>query len=147
MISKLYPLRDYYNLTFGLFDYLKAPALLFARLYIGWVFFKSGLTKIDDWESTLMLFEYEYMVPVLSFESAAYLATIGELVLPILLFVGLGTRFAASGITVINIVAVIAYVDISVASLNMHIVWGLGLLALMILGGGYLSLDKKLKVS
>ncbi len=37
-------------------------ALLLGRLYVAWVFFKAGLTKIDDWGTTLFLFEEEYSV-------------------------------------------------------------------------------------
>ena len=57
-------------------------ALLLGRLYVAWVFFKAGLTKIDDWGTTLFLFEEEYSVPLLSPEFAAFLATFGELVFP-----------------------------------------------------------------
>ena len=57
---------------------LQPLALLAARFYVGWAFFSSGLTKLRDWDSTLLLFEYEYQVPVLPFELAAYLGTIGE---------------------------------------------------------------------
>ena len=33
-------------------------ALLLGRLYVAWVFFKAGLTKIDDWGTTLFLFDF-----------------------------------------------------------------------------------------
>ena len=33
--------------------------LLFCRLWVAYVFFNSGLTKIATWDSTLFLFEYE----------------------------------------------------------------------------------------
>ena len=39
--------------------------LLFCRLWVAYVFFNSGLTKIATWDSTLYLFEYEYQVPLL----------------------------------------------------------------------------------
>lgn len=114
---------------------------LFARLYVAWVFFASGLTKIRDWDSTLMLFEYEYAVPVLNFELAAYLATAGELVLPVLLAIGLFTRFSALGLTIVNIVAVISLEDIAPAAYNLHVIWGLLLLQVMVWGAGKLSAD------
>ena len=38
---------------------LESVALLGARFYIGWAFFSSGLTKLNDWDSTLFLFEEE----------------------------------------------------------------------------------------
>ena len=40
--------------------------LLAVRLYVANVFFKSGLTKIQDFSSTVALFENEYKVPVIS---------------------------------------------------------------------------------
>jgi putative oxidoreductase len=101
-------LINVYNTIFGAANYLAIPALLGARLYVAWVFFKSGLTKLNNWESTLELFEYEYVVPVLDSVSAAYLATVGELVLPVLLALGLFSRKAALGLFIVNYVAVIS---------------------------------------
>lgn len=83
-------------------------ALLLGRLYVAWVFFKAGLTKIDDWGTTLFLFEEEYNVPLLSPELAAFLATFGELVFPVLLALGLLSLVSSLGLFVINIVAVIS---------------------------------------
>ena len=79
------------------------------RLYVGWAFFKSGLTKIRDWDTTLFLFEDEYQVPVLPPELAAWMGTAGELILPLLLFVGLFSRPAALGLFVVNAMALISY--------------------------------------
>ena len=74
---------------------LQSPFLLFIRVYVAWVFLKSGMHKIGDWELTLTLFEYEYQVPLLNYELAAYLATFGELVFPVILIAGFATRFTA----------------------------------------------------
>jgi putative oxidoreductase len=114
---------------------------LLVRLWVANVFFKSGLTKISNWDSTLSLFENEYQVPVLSPELAAYLGTAAELGLPILLALGLGTRFAALALFVFNIVAVISYPDLSPAGLNEHIYWGLLMLVTIVHGGGKIALD------
>ena len=65
--------------------------------------------KIGDWETTLVLFEYEYQVPFLNFELAAYLATFGELVFPVFLIAGLGTRYIAIALSLVNIIAVVSY--------------------------------------
>tara|TARA_R110002049_G_scaffold40192_18_gene122746 strand:+ start:982 stop:1428 length:447 start_codon:yes stop_codon:yes gene_type:complete len=113
-----------------------------ARLYLAWVFFNSGLTKIKDWDTTLFLFEYEYDVPLLPVELAAYLATVGEIVLPVLLVAGLASRFAAAGLFVINIVAVISLQDIAPAALYLHYIWGILLLQVFIWGSGLLSFDR-----
>ncbi len=86
---------------------LGSPLLLFFRCWVAWVFLKSGLLKIGDWETTLLLFEYEYAVPLLPFELAAYLATFTELVFPIFLIAGVGTRFFAIALSLVNIMAVV----------------------------------------
>ncbi|MFS1444498.1 DoxX family protein, partial [Vibrio sp. 10N.286.46.E10] len=62
--------------------------LLFCRLWVAWVFFNSGLTKIATWDSTLYLFELEYQVPLLPWELAAYMGTAAELILPVFLALG-----------------------------------------------------------
>lgn len=82
-----------------------APVVdLAARIYVGLDFFRSGLTKIDSWDTTLTLFEYEYAVPVLPVNVAAVMATAGELILPVLLFLGLFTRLGALGLFVMALV-------------------------------------------
>jgi putative oxidoreductase len=117
-------------------------ALLLGRLYVAWVFFKAGLTKIDDWGTTLFLFEEEYSVPLLSPELAAFLATFGELVFPVLLALGLLSLVSSLGLFVINIVAVISLEMIAPAAELTHVVWGLILMTLAMCGPGLFSLDK-----
>lgn len=136
-----------HNKILGLTHYLVAPLLLLARLYIANIFFKSGLTKIRDWESTLMLFEYEYEVPLIPFELAAWAGTIGELVLPVLLVLGLFTRVSAIGLFFVNAVAVISLSEISPAAMNEHILWGSVIFMLIILGAEKFSLDRKFQVT
>lgn len=117
---------------------------LVIRLYVADAFFKSGLTKIRSWDATLYLFSNEYRVPLLPTEVAAFLGTFGELVLPPLLAVGLATRFAALGLTVVNIVAVIAFWHVlsgNEAALASHVYWGMLLLVTLFHGPGKLSLD------
>ena len=79
-------------------NWFQSMALLAARLWVAKVFLMSGLVKIKSWESTVALFAEEYKVPVLSPEIAAYMATAGELVLPVLLILGLMTPLAAIGL-------------------------------------------------
>lgn len=135
-----------YNQAFSWLEHLSIPALLIGRLYVAWVFFKSGLTKLNDWDSTLLLFEYEYAVPLLPFDVAAYLATFGELVLPVFLALGLFTRKMAIGLLIVNYVAVISLEDIPVAALYLHHIWGILLGMNIIWGSGKLGLDPFLKV-
>lgn len=139
-------LINLYNTIFGAANYLAVPALLGARLYVAWVFFKSGLTKINNWDSTLALFEYEYAVPILDSVTAAYLATFGELILPVLLAFGLFSRKAALGLFIVNYIAVISLEDIPAAAYNLHVIWGLMLIAVVIWGAEKLSVDRLLKI-
>ena len=121
--------------------------LLYFRWYVAWVFLKAGLFKINDWDLTLTLFEYEYAVPFLPFELAAYLATFGELVFPIFLIAGLGARFTAIALSIVNIMAVVSYYATLAkgAGLVWHYMWGSMLLTNIIYGGGFLSVDQWLK--
>lgn len=114
----------YYRSSAELLTVLQTLALLASRFYVGWVFFAAGLTKINDWETTLWLFEEDYSVPFLPFELAAVLGNGGELILPILLFIGLATRFSALGLRIVNIVAVLSLKDIEPAAFTPHVLWG-----------------------
>jgi putative oxidoreductase len=115
--------------------------LVIFRLYIAKVFFYSGLTKIQSWNSTLELFAYEYEVPLIPSQLAAYSATFAELVFPVLLVLGLAGRFSAGGLFILNIVAAISYPDISPAGINEHYFWGTMLAILVFYGPGKLSID------
>ena len=122
-------------------EYL-APLLDFAlRLFFANVFIKSGLTKIQTWDSTLYLFREEYHVPLLNPEVAAWLATSAELGLSALLVLGLFGRFAAAGLFILNATAVFSYRELSEEGIRHHIYWGLLLAVLLILSRGKWSVD------
>lgn len=118
------------------------------RFFVGAQFLRSGLSKVSDWGATLALFQDEYKVPLLSPEVAALLGAAGELIFPILLFVGLVTRPAALGLFFVNIVAVISYPKLFAfecqAAINDHFYWGALLLVLVAFGPGRFSLDHAL---
>jgi putative oxidoreductase len=122
-------------------DILAPLADLALRLWVANVFFKSGLTKIANLDSTVLLFTHEYQVPLLSPEIAAYLGTFTELFFPVLLAIGLGGRLAAGVLFLFNIVAVISYPDLGPAGLEQHQVWGLMLAVTLLHGPGKLSVD------
>ena len=124
-----------------------APALdLGVRLFLANVFFKSGLTKIQTWDSTLYLFREEYKVPLLPPDFAAWLATGAELGLPVLLVLGLFGRFAAVGLFILNAVAAYSYYEqLSEAGLNQHLYWGMLLAVLLLHGLGKWSADEWLE--
>ena len=123
---------------------LQPLAALAARLYVAQVFFLSGLTKLRDWDITLALFADEYKVPLLPPPVAAVMGTAGEVALPVLLALGLGGRFAALGLSVVNVVAVISLSEIAPAALQQHILWGALLAGLAIYGPGAWSADRVL---
>ena len=151
-MKALLRLAHFYYLASHLPEYLAPMFDLGLRLFLANVFFKSGLTKIQSWDSTLYLFSDVYQVPLLPPEFAAYLATSAELGLSVLLVLGLFGRFAAAGLFILNLVAVISYyTGLSEAGLNQHLYWGLLLGVLLLISRGAWSVDawleKKLQKS
>jgi putative oxidoreductase len=123
-------------------EHLQPAGQLIARVYVALVFFRSGLTKLRDFETTVALFTDEYHVPLLDPMVAAVAGTAGELVLPVLLVLGLAGRFAAAGLSVVNLVAVISLAEITEPALQGHVFWGSLLAALLLWGPGRWSLDR-----
>ncbi|MBW8831405.1 MAG: DoxX family protein [Burkholderiales bacterium] len=138
LIAKLWTLSE--RGIHGL-NALQPAAQLIARLYVASVFFRSGLTKIQDFDTTIALFMDEYHVPLLNPTVAAYMGTAAELALPVLLVLGLGGRFAAAGLFIVNAVAVISLTDVAPAAFQQHIFWGSLLAALLLWGPGRWSID------
>jgi putative oxidoreductase len=124
-----------------LLGHLQAAAALGARYFVAAVFFRSGLTKIADWSTTIDLFTYEYKVPLLPPEIAAMAGTFGELFFPVLLVLGLCGRFAALSLSMVNVMAVISLAEIAPAALEQHYLWGTLLVALVLWGPGAWSVD------
>ena len=120
--------------------------LLVARLGIAAVFFQSGRTKVEGWltitDSTYYLFDTDYKLPFVPPELAAPMATYAEHLFPILLVLGLGTRFAALGLFgMTTVIEVFVYPD----AWPTHLSWAALLLPLIAKGGGALSLDRLLR--
>ncbi len=132
--------RCYYKVS-HLPEYLAPLIDLGLRLYLANIFFKSGLTKVLSWDSTLYLFSDVYNVPLLPPEVAASMAAGAELGLSMLLVLGLFGRFAAAGLFILNVVAVISYADLSAAGINQHLSWGILLGVLLILSRVNWSVD------
>ncbi|MCY9874295.1 DoxX family protein [Vibrio barjaei] len=119
--------------------------LVFCRLWVSWVFFNSGLTKIASWDSTLYLFEYEYHVPLIPWELAAYMGTAAELVLPVFMVLGLFTRPMAAILFVFNIIAVVSYPLLWEKGFYDHQLWGLMILIVVVWGPGSISTDRLIR--
>jgi putative oxidoreductase len=108
------------------------------RIGVGSLFFKAGLLKYASWELTVKLFEDEYKVPILAPEAAARIAMFQELTIPILLFLGLGTRIAT--LPLLGMIAVIQTFVYPNAWTD-HLTWGSILVFLLTRGPGVFSLD------
>jgi len=125
------------------------------RFSIAAVFWKSGQTKIEGFaldivegtyqfgwphlsDSAIALFHDEYRLPYMSPEFAALLAAFTEHMFPVLLLVGLATRFSALVLLVMTLVIqVFIYPD----AYPTHGTWAVVLMYLMARGGGVLSVD------
>lgn len=117
---------------------------LVARISIGTVFWRSAMTKIDGFAikpSTFYLFENDYRLPLLPPELTAYLATATELTMPLLLWSGLLTRFAA---TILLAMTLVIEIFVYPNAFDTHGVWAVTLLYLMKYGAGSYSLDSVL---
>ena len=134
---------------YAVLDFLTPVGQLAARLWVSWIFLKAGILKIMSWDSTLMLFHHEFAVPLLPPDAAAVIGTGAEIILPILLILGLGSRLSIAVFFVYNVIAVISYPVLLTADgvdgLTDHINWGIVLGLLMFFGAGKISLDHLIK--
>jgi putative oxidoreductase len=116
---------------------------LAARFAIAGIFFQSGRTKVEGWltvsDSAVALFADEYKVPLLAPEFAAHMAAYAEHLFPLLLALGLATRFSA--LALLGMTAVIQ-VFVYPAAWATHLSWAVALLYLAGRGAGGLSLDR-----
>jgi len=128
---------------------------LIGRFAIAGVFWRSGQTKVEGlsidvveghfefgWPgltaSAVELFRDEYQLPLLPPELGALMAATAEHVLPILLLIGLGTRFAALGLLMMTMVI---QLFVYPGAWAVHGTWAAVLLWLMMRGAGAVSLD------
>lgn len=123
--------------------------LLALRLALAIPFFKSGLTKWDGFltlsSGARYLFEQEFKLHIFNSEipypfplAMATAAGIGELILPVLLILGLTTRFAALGLLLMT---AIIQLTIPEGWANFHLPWAAMALALVVFGSGRIALD------
>ena len=126
---------------------------LILRFALAVPFFKSGLTKWDGFlqisstpellfteEFKLHLFgqTFDYPFPALM----AWGSSIGEIVLPILLVLGLFTRLSAFGLLMMTALIQLTIPD---GWANFHLPWAAMAIAIIVIGAGKLSLDALLK--
>lgn len=125
--------------------WIDAIMLLFVRISLAGIFWRSGRTKVDEgsWlsvsDTAKFLFEEEYKGVPLPPEFAAYMATYAEHLFPVLLVVGLFTRLSAFALLIMTmVIQIFVYPE---AWWSVHMIWVALALVLIIRGGGDLSLD------
>ena len=119
--------------------------LLFARVSLAGIFWRSGRTKVEEgtWltlsENAKTLFQEEYASVPLPSEFAAWLALGAEHLFPVLLVLGLLTRISALALFIMTmVIQIFVYPD---AWWQVHIIWVALAMALMVRGAGRFSLD------
>lgn len=127
---------------------VQSLVLLFTRIVLAGIFWRSARTKVEEgsWltisDTTYFLFSEEYSGVPLPSELAAQLATVSEHLFPVLLVLGLFTRFSALALLVMTLVIqIFVYPD---AWWPVHSLWAALALVLITRGGGHLALDAAL---
>ena len=131
---------------------------LLARYYVARAFFLSGQTKLAGSEilgikwnpfvlgpTPYILFEQEYKLNIFGTqygmpfpETMARLSALGEFFLPILVMLGIFTRFGALGLLFMTGVIQLVYPN---AWATTHLPWALALILIMARGPGLVSFD------
>jgi putative oxidoreductase len=125
-----------------------APPML--RIALSLPFFRSGLTRWDGFLSispaTLFLFENQFKLHIFGGaynfpapDTVALIVAIAEIALPVLLGLGIATRFAALSLLVMTGVIQLVFPD---GWANFHLYWASLAVGIMALGPGPLSLDR-----
>ncbi|MBX7533661.1 DoxX family protein [Qipengyuania sp. 1XM1-15A] len=120
-------------------------ALLVTRVALAGIFWRSGRTKVEEGtalsinDTTYFLFEHEYTGLPLPVDLAVPLATYAEHLFPVLLVLGLFTRFAALSLLLMTLV--IQFFVYPEAWWATHILWVAMAAILVSRGGGLFSLD------
>ncbi|WP_417462117.1 DoxX family protein [Kordiimonas sp.] len=137
--ARLWQLTDTWQRKFQVQDFV----LLWLRCWLAHIFYASGRTKVaggylEPSDIAITLFEDEYALPLLDPEVAAQLAIYGETFLPLLLILGLFSRLGALGLVGMTLVI---QIFVYPALFTEHASWLAAGLAILVMGGGRLSLD------
>jgi putative oxidoreductase len=128
---------------------LESVAQLALRFALALPFYRSGLTKWDGFlhlsDSADALFTDEFKLHILGGQYPfpaphlmAFASGVMEIVLPVLLVFGLGTRLAALGL--LGMTAIIQLTEPG-GWANFHLIWAATALAIFLHGPGKISLD------
>lgn len=116
------------------------------RVGIAMVFWQSARTKVEGVltlkQSTFFLFQYEYALPIVPHEIAAYMATYAEHFFPILIVFGFAARFGAA---VLLMMTLVIQIFVYPGAWATHLLWASLLLYIVARGAGVLSVDHLIK--
>ena len=108
------------------------------RFGVAWIFWNSAQVKLINWQRTIEFFTEEYRVPILPPELAASMALSIEIACPILLVLGLLTRFA---VLVLLAMTMVIQIFVYPEAWPTHLQWTAMMLVLLCRGAGTFSLD------
>lgn len=120
-------------------------ALLVTRLALAGIFWRSGRTKVEEGtflqlsDVQVFLFESEFSGVPIPAEIAAPMALYAETLFPVLLMLGLATRFSALALLIMTLV--IQFFVFPEAWWTVHIIWAAMAAVLISRGGGLWSVD------
>ena len=110
------------------------------RLWLAQIFFVSGVLKVTNWHTALDLAATEYPVSWMNPVTAAYTGAAIEVICPVLLALGLLTRYAAVPMLILSLV-----IQFSYRSFDSQIFWACLFGWYAVQGAGPLSLDRVLR--
>ena len=116
------------------------PLLEFGmRLAVGATFFRSGMNKLESFNTAIALFRDEYRLPLLPPDVAAYIGTTIELTAPVLLVLGVFARLGAAALLVMTLtIEFLVYPE----NWPEHLMWASILAYVLSRGPGALSIDR-----
>lgn len=139
------PVQRFVQWTIGLMETIPYWLIaLLARIPVAGVFWLSGRTKVEGWnifalkDSAILLFEDEFQLPLLNPVFAAHITALAEHVFPVLLVLGLATRYSALALLIMTAVI---QIFVYPGAWPTHGTWAACLLILIARGPGVVSLD------
>ncbi len=135
--SRLAPVIEAWDRFTATIAGIGGPLDLAVRLWLAQIFFVSGVLKTANWDVTVFLYANEHPVPGLAAPTAALIGTGIELLCPVLLVLGLATRFAA-----LPLLLTAAFLQFTYRDLADHSYWMALLGLLVVRGAGAISVDR-----
>ncbi len=109
------------------------------RVAVGATFFRSGMLKLQSFDTAITLFRDEYRLPLLPPEVAAVMGTTVELSAPVLLVLGIFARAGAAALLFMTLtIQFLVYPE----NWPEHLMWSSILAYVLSRGAGKLSIDR-----